>query len=103
MWLLVMGTAKPSTTMEQILERRTAWLEERKENILRKRCKSAQRFSVVGWSPQQAFWLLETDDPGAADVIVDHFGQEWDLKTRVIMPEAVVETITVGKRGREKR
>lgn len=93
MWIWIMGMAKPGKTLEEIQAKRREWVEQGKEEMLTQRCRSAQRYGVLGTSPKQAFWLIEADDGGAVDLIADHFGDVWDLKTRLVVPQTVKEAL----------
>ena len=89
MWLWLTATAKVHATPEVIAAKRHQWLAQGKNQQLRTRCRSAQRYVVEHRSPPQVFWLLETDDPNVAKLITDHFGDLWDIQTFQVSPQAI--------------
>jgi hypothetical protein len=93
MWFWVMAQAKDGVDAEAIAAKRRQWVSQGRDQQVRKRCRSAQRYVVVGSAPTRVFWLLETDDPGAAQLITEHFGRLWTIDTRVVAPQPIVQAI----------
>ncbi len=93
MWWWIIATAKPESTKVQIQAKRKQWIAQGKDAVLQERCRSAQRFSVVGSSPKQVFWLIDTDDPAAVDLITEHFGEFWNLETLPVVPQPINELL----------
>ena len=96
MWLWVMAQAKDGVGPEAIAAKRKQWVSQGKDRHVRRRCRTAQRYVVVGSAPTQVFWLLDTDDPGAVQLITEHFGGLWTIDTHVVAPQPIAEA--VGKR-----
>ena len=88
MWWWLVATAKAHATPETIAAKRHQWLAQGKDRRLQQRCRSAQRYVVERRAPPQVFWLLETDDPDAARLITDHFGDLWDIEIHQVTPQA---------------
>ena len=89
MWLWLVATAKRDATSAAIEERRRAWVAEGKARQLAARCRFAQRYLVERHSPARVFWLLETDDRGAVELITGHFGGLWDIAVHDVTPQAI--------------
>lgn len=87
LWLT--ATAKPHATPATIAAKRHQWLAQGKDRQLAARCRAAQRYVVEERTPPQVFWLLDTDDPGAATLITDHFGDLWDISVFRATPQAI--------------
>lgn len=93
MWLWLMAQAKDGVGQEAIAAKRRQWVSQGKDQEVRKRCRTAQRYVVVGSAPAQVFWLLETDDPGAAQLITEHFGELWTIDTHVVASQQIAEAV----------
>ena len=91
MWVWLSATAKAHATPAVVAAKRHQWLAQGKDQELRQRCRSAQRYVVEGRSPPQVFWLLETDDSSVAQLITDHFGDLWDIETHQVTPQPIGE------------
>jgi len=89
MWLWLSARAKPHASREAIEDRRGAWISQGKERQLLARCRTAQRYVVNERDPAEVFWLLDTDDRRAADVISEHFGALWDIDVLAVTPQAI--------------
>lgn len=89
MWLWLSATAKRHAVAETIQGKRQQWLTEGKERTLASRCRSAQRYVVQNASPTQVFWVLDTDDRSAAQLITDHFGDLWDIQVHEVSPQTI--------------
>jgi hypothetical protein len=83
------ATAKPHAIPATIGAKRHQWIEQGKDRQLRGRCRSATRYVVEGADPPRVFWLLETDDPGAAALITEHFGDLWDIRVDQVVPQPI--------------
>ena len=89
MWLWLTATAKAHAVPATIAAKRHQWLASGKDQQLRQRCRTAQRYVVEGSSPARVFWLLDTDDPAAAALVTDHFGDLWDIAVQQVVPQAI--------------
>ena len=103
MWVCITGAARHDVTWDEIKQRRKAWKEQEKDALLMERCRSAQRYSVVGASPPRVFWLLETEDPEAVELIIEHFGDVWDLDSHLVIPQNVSQALHGESHTEEKR
>ena len=89
MWLWLSASAKAHATPTVIAAKRHQWLAQGKDQQLRQRCRTAQRYVVENHSPPQVFWLLEPEDLSVAQLITDHFGDLWDIQTFQVSPQAI--------------
>ena len=91
MWLWLTATAKAHAIPSTIAAKRHQWLTQGKDQQLKRRCRSAQRYIVKEHTPPQVFWLLDTDDPEVVRLITDHFGDLWDINVCQATPQAIGE------------
>ena len=89
MWIWLVATAKAGATPEAIKDKREEWVAQGKDRQLAGRCRSAQRFLLKEHTPPQVFWLLETDDSEAVNVLTNHFGDLWDIRGYEVQPQAI--------------
>ena len=89
MWWWLTATAKAHAVPGTIAAKRHQWLAQGKDEQLRARCRTAQRYVVNERAPLTVFWLLETDDPTAVTLITDHFGDLWEIDVRQVTPQAI--------------
>ena len=89
MWLWLTAIAKAHATPQTIAAKRHQWLSQGKDQQLKVRCRSAQRYVVEQSSPPRVFWLLDTDDPSLASLITDHFGDLWEIEVCQVSPQAI--------------
>ena len=97
MWFWVMAQAKEGVGPEAITAKRRQWVSQGKDQQVRKLCRTAQRFVVVGSAPTKVFWLLDTDDPRVVQLITEHFGELWTIDTHVVVPQPIAEAVEEGK------
>lgn len=93
MWFWVMAQAKETADPDAIAAKRKQWVSQGKDQQVRKRCRTAQRYVVVGSAPAQVSWLLDTDDPAVAQLITEHFGELWTIDTHVVLPQPIAEAV----------
>ena len=93
MWFWVMAQAKDGLDPEMITAKRKQWVSQGKDQQVRKLCRTAQCYVVVGNAPTQVFWLLDTDDPSVVQLITDHFGELWTIDAHVVLPQPIAEAV----------
>ena len=93
MWFWIMAQAKDGADQDAIVAKRKQWVSQGKDQQVRKLCRTAQRYVIVGESPVQIFWLLDTDDPGVVQLMTDHFGDLWNLEARVVLPQHIPDAV----------
>jgi len=98
MWFWIMAQAKDGVAQELVEAKRKQWVSQGKDQLVRQRCRTAQRYVVVGNAPTQVFWLLETDDPSVIQLMTEHFGELWSIDTHIVQPQPIGETVSAGKK-----
>jgi hypothetical protein len=93
MWFWVMAQAKEAVSQEAITAKRKQWVSQGKDQQVRKLCRTAQRYVVVGSAPTQVFWLLDTDDTSVIQLITEHFGELWTIDTHGVVPQPIAEAV----------
>ncbi|MBU0728724.1 MAG: hypothetical protein KKE17_00250 [Proteobacteria bacterium] len=77
MQYIVFFDAKADVSAQEINVEREKWCDQGKDEELSKRCKMIRRYEVVGKSPLQIVFIIETDDPTALNILSRHFGKKW--------------------------
>ena len=89
MWFLLSATAKPHAIPETIAAKRHQWVAQGKDRTLHARCRVAQRYVVEETTPPRVVWLLDTDDPATPNLILEHFGDLWEIEVHRVSPQAI--------------
>jgi hypothetical protein len=85
--------AKEETTLDDINWERDEWIKKGRSKVFEKMCKSIERYEVAGISPLRIFFLIETDDPHALNVISHHFGDYWDSVSYPVIHRELYEAL----------
>lgn len=85
--------AKEEATLEDINRERDEWIKKGRSKDFEKMCKSMERYEVAGMSPMRIFFLIETDDPHALNVLSHHFGDYWDSITYPVIHRGLYEAL----------
>lgn len=93
MWIWIDAVVKSNKTDQEVRVKREDWINQGKEKLLITKCKSAQRFSIPGSSPQRVFWVIETEEEDAAESVLRHFGDIWDIKIYQVSPQSISEVL----------
>jgi hypothetical protein len=93
MWFISMFDAKEKVTRKDIYHERAAWIKKEKDKVLQRRCKTIHRYEVLGSSPLKIFFVIETDDPTALNILSNHFGDAWDSVTYPIIRREIAEAL----------
>ncbi len=102
MLYLAIFDAKEDTTIEEINAEREEWIKKGKDKVFEKMCKSITRYEVTGTSPLKIFFVIETDNPNALNMLSHHFGDYWYSITYPAIRREIYEaleedrTITAG-------
>ncbi len=87
------AVVRPRKSAAEVRRKREEWISQGKEKLILEKCKSAQRFGVIGSVPQRVFWLLETEDESVSRLISEHFGDVWEIKTYKVNPQSIGEVL----------
>ncbi|MBI5026034.1 MAG: hypothetical protein HZC12_04740 [Nitrospirae bacterium] len=93
MWYISIFDAKENTTQVQIKHEREEWIKKGKDRMFQQRCKTINRYEVVGSSPLKIFFVVETDDPTALNLLAHHFGDAWNSVTYPIIQRQIYEAL----------
>lgn len=55
------------------------WVKVCKDELLHKKCRMIRCYEPITDSPEKLLLMLETDDPGALNLIHRDFGKEWKI------------------------
>ncbi|MFC1524138.1 hypothetical protein ACFL6N_05035 [Thermodesulfobacteriota bacterium] len=73
--------AKAEVSAKDINKEREKWVEEGRDKQLLEKCRSVKRYEVIGKSPLQIVFIIDTDDPTALNILARHFGKKWNCVT----------------------
>jgi len=93
MWYLSIFDAKENVSRKEIYLERSEWLKKGKEKMFHKKCKTIQRYEVLGSSPLKIVFVIETDDPTALNILTNHFGDAWNAVTYPIIQRGIAEAL----------
>jgi hypothetical protein len=85
--------AKENVTRKNIHRERAEWIEKGRDKILQKKCKTINRYEVLGTSPLKIFFVIETDDPTALNILSNHFGDAWNSVTCPIIQREIIDAL----------
>lgn len=91
MWYISVFDAKESVTRKDIYRERASWIKKGKDKIFQQRCKTIKRYEVIGSSPLKIFFVIETNDPTALNMLSNHFGDAWNSTTYPIVEREIAE------------
>jgi hypothetical protein len=93
MWYLSIFDARENVSRKEIYRERSEWLKKGKEKMFHKKCKTIQRYEVLGSSPLKIVFVIETDDPTALNILTNHFGDAWNSVTYPIIQRGIAEAL----------
>lgn len=94
MWYISVFDAKKDATINDIEKNRQEWVDQHKDQAIAKRCHTFQRYEVLGKTPLKVFFIIETDDPGALNLLSRYFGDTWDSVTYPVTKREIYEALT---------
>lgn len=89
--------AKEDTTTDDITREREEWFKMGKDKLFQKMCQRIDRYEIVGKSPLRIFFIIETEDPGALNMISRHFGNEWKSCSYPLLQRELYEALEQDK------
>ena len=93
MWYISIFDAKENATIEDIKKNREEWLNQGKDQVLAKSCHSIQRYEVLGKTPLKVFFIIETDDSNALNILSRYFGNAWNSISYPITKREIYEAL----------
>ena len=97
MLYMIIFDAKEDTTKEDILREREEWFTMGNDKIFQGMCKTIERYEIAGKSPLRIFFLIETDNPRALNILSRHFGNEWQSTAYPVIHRALYEAMEEDK------
>lgn len=89
--------AKENATLKEIEQERKEWLEKGKDRIFHQRCRTINRYEVVGISPLKIIFLIDTDDPSVLNLLTHHFKDAWNSVTYPVVQREIYEAFEEDK------
>ena len=93
MWYISIFDAKENVTRKDIYRERTEWIKKGKDKVFQKKCKTIKRYEVLGSSPLKIFFVIETDEPVALNMLSNHFGDAWNSVTYPMIQREIAEAL----------
>lgn len=93
MFYISVFDAKDDISRDDINKEREQWLKDDKDKVFQSKCKSIKRYEVVGLSPLRIFFVIETDDPTALNMLSSHFGNAWNSIAYPVVQREIVEAL----------
>ncbi len=85
--------AKENVTRKDIYRERSEWLKKGKEKFFQKKCKTIKRYEVIGSSPLKVFFLIDSEDPKALNMLSNHFGDAWYSEAYPVIERGIAEAL----------
>ncbi len=89
--------AKGNVTLEEINRERAEWFHKGRDRVFQGMCKSISRYEVAGRVPLKIFFVIETDDPNALNLLSHHFGDMWDSVSYPVIKRELYEALKEDK------
>ncbi len=93
MWYLSVFDAKEDVSRADINHERAEWIKKGRDKLFQQNCKTIERYEVIGNSPLKIFFIIETEDPAAINLLSTHFGNAWNSVTYPIMVREIAEAL----------
>jgi hypothetical protein len=85
--------AKPEALLSDINRERREWFEKGMDKTFQSKCKSISRYEILGGSPLKIFFIIDTDEPSALNLLSRHFGDAWNSVTYPILKRELREAL----------
>ncbi|MBI4652458.1 hypothetical protein HY745_14520 [Candidatus Desantisbacteria bacterium] len=85
--------AKANTSQDEIKKERKEWIKKGKDRVFHEKCKEIKRYEVLGSFPLKIFFIIETNDPCALNLLSHHFGDGWNSITYPITRREIYEAL----------
>jgi hypothetical protein len=57
------------------------WVNVSKDELLHEKCKMIKCYETLPGTPQKLIIMIDTEDPGALNILSRDFGKDWSLET----------------------
>jgi len=85
--------AKENISRDIINLERKEWIDKGFNERFKLRCKSFKRYEVLGISPLKIFFVIDTDDHGAINLLSTHFGDAWNSITYPVIDREIEDAL----------
>ncbi len=85
--------AKEDVTIEEINREREEWVRKGKSKVFEKMCGRIERFEVAGSSPLKIYFIIDTEQPNALNILSHHFGGLWYSVSYPIIERGIFEAL----------
>lgn len=89
--------SKEDISLEEIEREREEWIKKGKDKVFQSRCRTINRYEVVGISPLKVVFVIDTDDPSTLNLLSHHFGDGWYSVTYPIIQRQIYEALEEDK------
>lgn len=93
MWYIMIFDAKEETTLKEIEREREEWIKKGRDKVFQQKCKTINRYEVIGLSPLKVIFVIDTDDASALNLISRHFGDKWNSVTYPAIQHGIYEAL----------
>ncbi len=94
MLLVVVGEARPGSTLRQINENRQAFVEWEQASPYAGKYRTVARYELVGASPKKTFWVMESEDPQVIHGLVEFFADVWHITAYPVVQRGITDSIS---------
>ncbi len=91
MWYVSIFDAKGNISFKEIEREREEWIKKGKDKIFHERCRTINRYEIIGISPLKIIFVIETDDLSILNLLTHHFGEAWNSVTYPIIQREIYE------------
>ncbi|GAB4388817.1 MAG: hypothetical protein Kow0025_10370 [Thermodesulfovibrionales bacterium] len=85
--------AREEVTLEEINREREEWVRKGRDRVFDGMCRSISRYEVAGSSPLKIFFVIDTDDAQALNVLSRHFGDLWYSVAYPVIHRGIVQAL----------
>jgi len=97
MWYLSIFDAKEDVSLKEIEKEREKWINKGKQKVFQQRCRTINRYEILGHSPLKIIFCIETDDPSVLNLLSRHFGDAWNSVTYPMIRREIYEALEEDK------
>ncbi len=85
--------AKENVSRTDINRERAEWIKKDMDKLLQQRCKTIRRYEVLGRSPLKIFFMIDTDDSTALNLLTTYFGDAWNSITYPVIQREIADAL----------
>lgn len=93
MWYLSIFDAKEHISLVEIENERERWIKEGKDKVFHEKCRTINRYEILGSFPLKIIFVMETDAPSILNLLTHHFGNAWKSISYPIVQREIYEAI----------